>query len=82
MGYASNFIAHLPAYLLYLTATVFLALAALNTPLLKSFYFLKATYTTGANAGEVSFGTLGYCFNRAGSEICTGPKIGYQIGTW
>ena len=80
MGYQSNFIAHLPATLLFLTSTVFLALSALNTPLIKSLYFLKATYTTGSNAGEVSFGTLGFCFERGAGESCTGPKIGYQIG--
>jgi len=80
MGYQSNFIAHLPATLLFLTSTVFLALSALNTPLIKSLYFLKATYTTGSNAGEVSFGTLGFCFERGSGESCTGPKIGYQIG--
>jgi hypothetical protein len=80
MGYQGNFIAHLPGHLLYLTAAIFLALVSFNTPLLKSFYFLKATYSQGANAGDVSFGTLGYCFNRSGGEVCTGPKIGYEIG--
>jgi hypothetical protein len=79
MGYQGNFIAHLPGHLLYLTAAIFLALVSFNTPLLKSFYFLKATYSQGANAGDVSFGTLGYCLNRSGGEVCTGPQIGYEI---
>jgi hypothetical protein len=80
MGYQGNFIAHLPGHLLYLTSAIFLVLVSFNTPLLKSFYFLKATYSQGANAGDVSFGTLGYCFNRSGGEVCTGPQVGYEIG--
>lgn len=80
MGYRGNFIAHLPGHILYLTTAIFLALVAFNTPLLKSFYFLRATYTVGQNSGEVSFGTLGYCVLRTGGEVCTGPKIGYELG--
>lgn len=77
-----------PALFLSLGVTILLALVSFNTPILKSFYFLSATYTDGSIDGSIKLGTMGYCWeyafenveSMAGGMNCTGPTIGYQFG--
>lgn len=71
-----------PGTLLCLTATALLAVVSFNTPLLKSLYFLEATYASGQYAGTMRLGTLGYCVDFQGTESCVGPTVGYQFGEW
>lgn len=68
-----------PGTLLCLAATILLAIVSFNTPLLKSLYFLSATYSSGQYAGTIQLGTLGYCLNYQGTQTCTGPTVGYSF---
>lgn len=68
-----------PGTLLLLVCTALLAVVSFNTPLLKSLYFLKATYSSGRYSGTVTLGTLGYCLDTSGTVTCTGPKVGYEF---
>lgn len=88
MGTRSNLVAELPSLVLYIATTVLLALVSFNTPILKSLYFLQATYTDGAIKGRGTFGTLGYCYdydfnsNEAsrGGQKCSNVQLGYELG--
>jgi hypothetical protein len=68
-----------PGTLLCLAATILLAIVSFNTPLLKSLYFLSATYSSGDYAGTLNLGTLGYCLTYQGTETCVGPTVGYEF---
>lgn len=68
-----------PGTLLCLAATILLAIVSFNTPLLKSLYFLSASYSSGQYAGTLKLGTLGYCLDENGSETCVGPTVGYEF---
>jgi len=68
-----------PGTILCLAATALLAVVSFNTPLLKSLYFLSATYSSGENAGTLTLGTLGYCLMNGGKTSCTGPTVGYEF---
>lgn len=65
-----------PGTLLSLAAAIILALVSFNTPLLKSQYFLTATYDSSSISGTLKLGTLGYCLD----SNCTGPTVGYEFG--
>ena len=67
-----------PGFLATLTATGLLAAVSFGVPWIKSVYFLKATIS-GFN-GSLTFGTLGYCLDNAGTLTCSKPSVGYQIG--
>ncbi|RXK40204.1 hypothetical protein M231_02478 [Tremella mesenterica] len=67
-----------PGTLLSLSATILLAIVSFNTPLLKSLFFLKATYSSGQDAGILTLGTLGYCLTT-GTQVCVGPRVGYEF---
>jgi hypothetical protein len=68
-----------PGTLLCLAATILLVIVSFNTPLLKSLYFLSASYSSGQYAGTLKLGTLGYCLDENGSETCVGPTVGYEF---
>ena len=68
-----------PGTLLCLACTVLLAVVSFNTPLLKSLYFLSASYSSGQYSGTLHLGTLGYCLTFQGSETCQGPQVGYEF---
>lgn len=68
-----------PGTLLCLGATVLLAIVSFNTPLIKSQYFLTASYSSGEYDGTINLGTLGYCLTFQGSQTCVGPKVGYEF---
>ena len=61
-----------------LVATGLLAAVSFSVPYIKSIYFLKAT-VTGFN-GSLTFGTLGYCLDNAGTLTCSKPSVGYELG--
>jgi hypothetical protein len=65
--------------ILCLASAILLALVSFNTPLLKSMYFLEATFSTGQYAGRLRLGTLGYCLMVDGNENCVGPTVGYNF---
>lgn len=69
-----------PGTLFCIGATVLLALASFNTPLIKSQYFLTASYVSGDYEGSMKIGTLGYCLTFEGIQTCVGPKVGYKFG--
>ena len=71
-----------PGTILCLAATALLGVVSFNTPLIKSLYFLKATYSSGDLAGTMTLGTLGYCLDTGSSTDCTGPQVGYEFGTF
>ncbi|KAK4688989.1 hypothetical protein P7C73_g1124, partial [Tremellales sp. Uapishka_1] len=77
MGFRSR--SATPGTILCLGATVLLAIVSFNTPLLKSQYFLSATYSSGTYDGTIQLGTMGYCLAEAGSTSCVGPTIGYEF---
>ncbi len=62
-----------PGLVINLACVLLLALVSFNAPLIKSLYFLRASY---GGAGEATFGTMGYCI----AGTCTGPTIGYRFG--
>ncbi|GAA5841088.1 hypothetical protein JCM9279_000534 [Rhodotorula babjevae] len=64
-----------PGTIVVFAATVLLVLVSVSTPLLKTFYFLDATISSGSIKGTVKLGTFGYC---VGSK-CTSAKLGYQL---
>ncbi len=68
-----------PGTLLCLVATALLAVVSFNTPLIKSLYFLSATYSSGEYSGTIKLGTLGYCLTTGGTTTCTGPTVGYEF---
>ena len=68
-----------PGTLISLIAVALLAVVSFNTPLIKSLYFLSATYESGNYAGTIHLGTLGYCLTFHGQTTCTGPKVGYEF---
>ena len=68
-----------PGTILCLAATALLAVVCFNTPLLKSLYFLHATFSSGEYSGDLFLGTLGYCLNDNGASSCVGPTIGYEF---
>ncbi|KDN44362.1 pali-domain-containing protein [Tilletiaria anomala UBC 951] len=70
--------------ILALAAAVLLALVTVNTPIIKSIYFLQATISSGSNGSGSSsapgsktatFGTLGYCID----STCSKPALGYEF---
>jgi hypothetical protein len=67
-----------PGTVLCLVATALLAVVSFNTPLLKSLYFLQATFSSGQYSGTLRLGTLGYCLN----DVCQGPQVGYEFGAY
>ncbi len=71
--------ARLPGVILLLAAVVLLALVSFNTPLLKNFYFLQATFSSGEFKGTLRLGTLGFCTTGSANE-CVGPQVGYSFG--
>lgn len=66
-----------PGTLIVLVAAVLLALVTVNTPVIKSIYFLSATIGgSGSQKGSVAtFGTLGYCVGGT----CSKPTLGYEF---
>ncbi|ORX38553.1 hypothetical protein BD324DRAFT_649916 [Kockovaella imperatae] len=68
-----------PGTLLMLAVTGLLAVVSFNTPLLKSLYFLHATYSSGEYSGQMYLGTMGYCLDYQGTQTCEGPTIGYEF---
>ncbi|GMK58284.1 hypothetical protein CspeluHIS016_0503160 [Cutaneotrichosporon spelunceum] len=70
--------ARLPGVILLLAAVILLALVSFNTPLLKTFYFLQATFSSGQYKGDLRLGTLGYCATGDINE-CVGPQVGYSF---
>ncbi len=68
-----------PGTLLCLITTALLAVVSFNTPLIKSLYFLSATYSSGSDVGTLYLGTLGYCLTTGAKMTCTGPKVGYEF---
>lgn len=81
MGFRSK--PAIPGILIGLVATALLAIVSFNTPLLKTQYFLQATYSQGQYAGTLKLGTLGYCLSTGGGgESCVGPTIGYNFSEW
>ncbi|ORY35459.1 SUR7/PalI family-domain-containing protein [Naematelia encephala] len=68
-----------PGVLLLMVTTALLAVVSFNTPLLKSLYFLQATYSSGDYDGTLKLGTLGFCLESGGSTNCTGPTVGYEF---
>lgn len=74
MGSCATF----PGVLMITAATVLLVLVTCNTPLLKSFYFFRATFQDQ----EMKLGTLGYCITDGSGTNCVGPQIGYSLGAY
>ena len=68
-----------PGTVLMLGATALLAIVSFNTPLLKTLYFLHATFDSGEYSGDLYLGTLGYCLKNGGTETCKGPTLGYEF---
>ncbi|TDL28338.1 pali-domain-containing protein [Rickenella mellea] len=68
-----------PGFIVTLTATILLAVVSFNVPLLKSIYFLKASFSTGSDTGVITFGTLGYCLQLNNGTTCSKPSVGYQF---
>ena len=68
-----------PGTLLLLVATALLAVVSFNTPLIKSLYFLSASFQSANYAGTINLGTLGYCLTYHGTTTCTGPRLGYEF---
>lgn len=66
-----------PGFLATLTATGLLAAVSFGVPWIKSVYFLKAT--VDGFDGSLTFGTLGYCLNNAGTVTCSKASVGYEI---
>ncbi|GAA5889950.1 hypothetical protein JCM8208_001177 [Rhodotorula glutinis] len=64
-----------PGTIVVFAATVLLVLVSVSTPLLKTFYFLDATISSGSIKGTVKLGTFGYCVGNK----CTSAKLGYQL---
>lgn len=69
-----------PGTILCLAATILLAIVSFNTPLLKSLYFLSATFSSGSYEGTMQLGTLGFCVTLNDATNCTGPTVGYEFG--
>jgi len=69
-----------PGFLATLVATGLLAAVSFGVPWIKSIYFLKATIT--GFDGSLTFGTLGYCLDNAGSVTCSKPSVGYELGEY
>jgi hypothetical protein len=67
-----------PGFIATLIATGLLAAVSFGVPWIKSVYFLKATLS-GVD-GSLTFGTLGYCVDYAGTVTCSKPSVGYEIG--
>ncbi|KPV77353.1 uncharacterized protein RHOBADRAFT_23882, partial [Rhodotorula graminis WP1] len=64
-----------PGTIVVFAATVLLVLVSVSTPLLKTFYFLDATISSGSIKGTVKLGTFGYCVGNK----CTSAKLGYNL---
>lgn len=69
-----------PGTVLTAIATVLLALASFNVPLLKQIYYFKASFSSSAYTGTLTLGTLGYCLVKDGVTTCSSPSVGYELG--
>jgi hypothetical protein len=67
-----------PGFIATLAATALLAAVSFGVPWIKSVYFLKAT--VDGFDGSLTFGTLGYCLDNAGTLTCSKPSVGYELG--
>ncbi|KAL7417568.1 SUR7/PalI family-domain-containing protein [Mrakia frigida] len=68
-----------PGTILTAASTVLLALASFSTPLLKSLYFFKASFSSSSISGVLTLGTLGFCLVQDGTTTCSSPSVGYDL---
>ncbi|KAF7307541.1 hypothetical protein MIND_00548900 [Mycena indigotica] len=68
-----------PGFLLTALATALLAVVSFCVPYFKSIFFLQADISSNGVSGSITFGTLGYCVNLAGTTTCSKPAIGYEL---
>ncbi|KAF8310862.1 pali-domain-containing protein [Clavulina sp. PMI_390] len=68
-----------PGFLVTLTATVLLVVVVFCVPYFKSIYFLKASFSESGVNGEITLGTLGYCFTVNNVANCSSPSVGYEF---
>ena len=68
-----------PGFIVTLVATILLAVVSFSVPLIKSVYFLKASFSQENVYGTVEFGTLGYCLTISGVTTCSNATVGYEF---